>query len=78
METELREYKRMFLEQKRHSADLAAQQETRQEALEREVAALKCMLGKMTRMWFENRGGQCDFPFNSNAVSLLVMGNQPP
>lgn len=65
MEAEVREHKRLFLEQKRQIAEQLA----RQEALEKDVAALKAMLEKVTRMLLENRGYQGEFPFSGQAVS---------
>lgn len=63
MEAEVREHKRLFLEQKRQIAEQLA----RQEALEKDVAALKAMLEKVTRMLLENRGYQGEFPFSGQA-----------
>ena len=56
------------MEQKRLSTEQAA----RQESLERDVAALRSMLEKVTKMLFESRVPSCD-PFGSihSAVSLL-------
>ena len=66
MEAEVRENKRLVLEQKCHSAEQAA----RQEALERDVAALKAMLEKVTRMLLEKGESQSNFPFSGTTVSV--------
>ena len=67
LEAEVKENKRLLLEQKKYSAKQASQQAV----LQSDVAALRCQLDELTRMLHDNWGGESNSTLSGTTVSLL-------